>query len=256
MKLSTSITLMFREFEPLERIEQAAKAGFQGVEIQVLEADPQAMAEAAKQHGVKVALLNVGMGDFLGGGPGLSGVPGREEEFRQAFDIALAAARTLDCAHIHIGPSCVPEDTERDACLEALASNIRYALGKAQQHGIELLIEPVNRPERATVLLGTTSEIVDFLESRSIQGVSVLYDIFHSVMSDEDPLQILASYKQHIAHIQFSDVPGRTPPGKGTIAFEAIWSSLEAQGYDGWLGAEYFAMADTPDTLDWMQDFA
>ena len=91
-KFSASVTLMFREWPALGRLAAARQAGFERVEIQVLEAAPADVATAAAGAGVSVLLLNVGMGDFLQGGSGLSGVPGREQAFLSELDKALAAA--------------------------------------------------------------------------------------------------------------------------------------------------------------------
>jgi len=86
MKLAASVSLMFRELPLLDRFDAARRAGFHGVEIQRLhEGDPAEMARAAQDAGVQVVLVNCGLADYLQGGPGLSGVPGRELEFRETF---------------------------------------------------------------------------------------------------------------------------------------------------------------------------
>lgn len=256
MKLSTSITLMFREFDPATRIAEAAKAGFAGVEIQVLEDAPDKLAAAAKESGISVALINAPMGDFLQGGAGLSGAPGKEAEFEEAFDLTLMAAKTLGCSHLHVGPSCSTDDTDRDAGLACLKANLVKALQKVEGTGITLLIEPINRKERPTALLGSTGEVAEFIAYPALAGIGILYDIYHSVLSDEDPIAMYDQHKDRIAHIQFSDAPGRTAPGGGSIPFADILSHLKTAGYDGWLGAEYFAPADTLSTFGWMKDFA
>jgi hydroxypyruvate isomerase len=57
--------MMFREHPIQERFAAARAAGFQGVEIQVVdEGDPGTMAVAAREAGVEIVLINVDMGDL------------------------------------------------------------------------------------------------------------------------------------------------------------------------------------------------
>jgi hydroxypyruvate isomerase len=119
-KFSASISFMFREHAVLDRFAAARDAGFAAVEIQVIdEGDPSQMAVAARAAGITVALINVPMGDYLAGGPGLSGVPGRESEFRHAALRAFDTAALLGAPVVHLGPSRVPEGASRQECLAA-----------------------------------------------------------------------------------------------------------------------------------------
>src|SRR5205823_5464009 len=104
-------------------------AGFAGVEIQRLaDGNPDDMACAATDAGVRVVLVNTGSGDYSLGGDGLSCVPGRESDFRAAVEYALAAAATMGALHVHLGPSRVPPEATRDECLRTYCANIRVAL--------------------------------------------------------------------------------------------------------------------------------
>src|SRR3546814_3685010 len=79
MKISASVSMMFRELPLLERFAAAARAGFDGVEIQVIdEGDPAEMAHAARAAGMPVVLMNLPLGYLFAVGPVLSGVPGRD----------------------------------------------------------------------------------------------------------------------------------------------------------------------------------
>jgi hydroxypyruvate isomerase len=46
-------------------------------------------------------------------------------------------------------------------------------------------------------------------------------------------------------------VPSRAEPDEGEIDFRAIFQALDAQGYDGWVGAEYRPRGDTDAGLGW-----
>ncbi len=162
MRFSTSISMMFREHPVDERFAAAGQAGFDGVEIQFLaEGDPVRMAAAAAAAGVEVVLINVGMGDYLVGGPGLSGVPGREGVFAEELDKALEAARLMQAHFVHVGPSRIPDGVAREACLDTFRANLDAALALHAARGSRagLLVEPMNRVEAPTALVNDIDDL-------------------------------------------------------------------------------------------------
>ncbi len=257
-RFTTSVSLMWRDLPIAERFASAKAAGFCGAEIQVPgEAAAADWAAAAESSGLPITLMNLDMGDYLGGGPGLSGVPGREAAFAAALDIGLDAAALLKPAILHIGPSRVPEGVASEACLDVYRANVALALEQACSRGIpaQLVVEAVNRAEAPTALIGTTAEAAAIAADFG-GALKLLFDLYHAAAGGEDPL---ASYRTHagaIAHIQFSDLPGRQPPGKGTLDFAALFAGIEAAGYAGAWGAEYMSFAGTGATLGWMEALA
>ncbi len=91
LNICANVSWLFREHEFVDRFAAAGEAGFAGVEFHDPEGvDPTTVARAARDAGVTIALFNASIGDFVKGGPGLSGVPGREEEFRRVVGEACA----------------------------------------------------------------------------------------------------------------------------------------------------------------------
>jgi hydroxypyruvate isomerase len=255
-RFSTSVSMMWRDMPIPDRFRTAKAAGFTGVEIQVpAEAPATEWAEASGAAGLPVLLLNLDMGDFLGGGPGLSGVPGREAAFSNALAAGVEAVRLLKPAFLHIGPSRVPDGESREDCLAVYRANVAKAAAATAGLGTQLVVEAVNRLEVPTALVGSTAEAAAEAET-SGGALKLLFDLYHSAAGGEDPL---ASYRAHaglVAHVQFSDLPGRQPPGRGTLDFRALFAGLEGAGYAGLYGAEYMSFAGTADTLGWMAELA
>jgi hydroxypyruvate isomerase len=255
-RFSTSVSMMWRDLPIPERFRAAKAAGFTGVEVQVPAEAPAAdWAAASAEAGLPVLLLNLDMGDFLGGGPGLSGVPGREAAFADALAAGVEATRLLKPAFLHIGPSRVPDGESREACLAVYRANVAKVAAATAGLGTQLVVEAVNRMEAPTALIGSTAEAAAEAEA-SGGALMLLFDLYHSAAAGEDPL---ASYRAHaalVAHVQFSDLPGRQPPGRGTLDFRALFAGLEATGYAGPYGAEYMSFAGTAETLGWMAELA
>lgn len=255
-RFSTSVSLMFREFAMPERFAQAKAAGFEGVEIQFLaEGDPAEMATAAAAAWIDITLINVDMGDYMAGGAGLSGVPGREAMFRSEFASALDAADVLGARFVHLGPSRVPTGVDRTACLDTYRRNIDHAVESAAHRGTaaRLLIEPMNRVDAPDALITDIDDGAALIRAAYAGVIGLQFDIYHVAMNGHDPVEAYARHRDIAAHVQFSDVPGRQPPGDGTLDFAAIFAGIEERGYDGLFGAEYMPRQPTLETLGWMQ---
>ena len=253
MQLSASISFMFRELPLLERFAAARAAGFAGVEIQRLaEGDVDEMARAAREAQIQVALVNVGAGDYSAGGDGVSGVPGREEAFRESLEQGLAAARTLGAHHVHLGPSRIPAGMSRDECLRTYLANVRLALCLSRAAGVSLLVEGMNRVEAPTALLADVHEAGDVVRCVGSPRLGLQFDVYHVAMNGGDPRDAFTSLQGIVRHVQFADVPGRHEPGTGTLDIPGILATLAQRGYTGWCGAEYHPRRSTMESLDWM----
>jgi hydroxypyruvate isomerase len=257
MRFSASVSLMFQEHPLLDRFAAARDAGFTGVEIQRLdEGEPGAIARSAARAGIPVVLINVPAGDYLDGGPGLSGVPGREAEFRAAFDGTLEAAGRLAARFIHLAPSRVPEGSGRAACLAAYRRNIEYALDRVNRGGPGLMIEAMNRIEAPTALLSDVDEGAALIRAGFLGRLGLQFDIYHTAMNGRDVAAAFVAHCDLVRHVQFADAPGRHEPGTGRVDFGSVLGAIVRAGYDGWFGAEYRPSRETTATLDWMRRFA
>jgi hydroxypyruvate isomerase len=253
MRLSASVTFMFTEHPLLERFAAAREAGFDGVEIQRLaEGNAAEMARAAREAGVDVVLVNVPSGDWASGGPGLSGVPGREDAFREAFGEALEAATLLGARHIHLGPSRLPKGATPDECLAVYLSNVRVALGMSRAASASLLVEAMNPVDAPTALFSSTAAAAGAVRTVGDACFGLQFDIYHAAMNGDDPVATFAAHRPLVRHVQFSDVPGRHEPGSGRLDIPAILAGIVHAGYAGWAGAEYWPSTSTEASLGWM----
>jgi hydroxypyruvate isomerase len=247
---------MFRELALLERFAAAKEAGFEGVEIQVPgEGGARDMAAAARSVGIPVVLINVDLGDYLEGGFGLSGVPGREATFRAAADQAFAAALLLDAKFVHLGPSRIPVGVERQRCQDTYVANVERLLDTAKDAPFRLLLEPMNPVDAPSGLFTDIDVAADLLRGTFASQVGLLFDLYHLAMAGTDIAAAAGRHRDLIGHVQFSDAPGRHEPGTGKIDFLAAFAALEAAGYDGGYGAEYFPTVPTLETLGWRPVF-
>ena len=86
-------------------------------------------------------------------------------------------------------------------------------------------------------------------------NVGLQYDIYHMQIMEGDLAPTIKRLLPQIKHIQLADTPGRHEPGTGEINYPFVFSTLDALGYDGWIGCEYQPQKDTISGLNWLTPY-
>src|SRR5258708_4585202 len=127
-KLAANLWWLFTEVPYLDRLEAAARAGFQGVELQFpYDYTPEAIAERLQGTSLTVTLLASSPGDFKGGELGWACHPGAEARFQESIELAISYAEPLRCSRIHVMPGIPPSGFEREELEEVFIRNFRWA---------------------------------------------------------------------------------------------------------------------------------
>lgn len=257
LNFCANINWLFREHDFSDRIAAAGEAGFSAVEFYHTEGtDPVTVVKKAAEAGVKISLFNCWIGDFFEGGPGLSGVPGREQEFRQAVDqvCAFGAAVGGD-AGIQIGQSLVPGGIGRQQCFDVYLENLQYASAKLADVNCRVMIEPMNTVDFPNILIADVATALQAIAKAGVGNLYLQFDCYHEAMNGGDVVTSIQRYYQQIKHFQFADVPGRGEPGTGKLDMQQIFRTLDELGYDKWVGAEYQPTGSSDESLDWLREY-
>jgi hydroxypyruvate isomerase len=255
-RFAANLGFLFAELPLLARFEAAHRAGFMGVEIQGPGNETAAaIASAARDAGVEIVLCNAPVGDFLSNGSGLSGVPGRQAEFREAIQWVGNFAWEIGCGSVNIGPSRLPSGADRKSACAAMVENLQYAGDALGGRSIRALIEPLSSHDFPGTLLSTVDEATAIVRACGHSNVHVQFDIYHMHQMHSDALVALEENLPCIGHLQFADAPGRGAPGTGAIDFDRFFGTLDRLGYSGWIGAEYRCGENTEQTLAWLERY-
>ncbi|HZE95505.1 MAG TPA: sugar phosphate isomerase/epimerase family protein [Planctomycetota bacterium] len=115
---------------------------------------------------------------------------------------------------------------------------------RARKAGTTFLLEPLNRYEGNVV--NTIGDAVELIRTLSTRNVTILADLFHMNIEEDDLLAALRSGHHHLSHVQLAD-SNRRPAGQGHTNFRAVAMTLDAIAYKGYLSAEALPWPD-PDT--------
>jgi hydroxypyruvate isomerase len=257
----------------MERFAAAAKDGFKGVEYLFPYAfSKQEIAAALKDTGLQQVLFNAppaghdrdsAQAAWDQGVRGTTCLPGREDEFKRGFMLALEYAETLNCPRIHVMAGLVPEAFRVASHLPAhlstsaahastpgpmrdtYLSNLRWAAEQAASAGRDVLIEPINTRDIPGFYLNRQDQAHSIIEEVGATNLKVQMDLYHCQIVEGDVAMKIRKYLPtgSVGHFQIAGVPERHEPDIGEINYPYLFSVIDevssACNWQGWVGCEY-----------------
>lgn len=254
-KFAANLNMLFTEHPFLERFKAAADSGFQYVEyLFPYEWDPHCLAAELKQNQLQQILFNLPPGDWAQGERGIACLPDRIDEFRQGVDEAIKYANILEVKQLNCLSGLAPMGADKTILWQTLVNNISYAAQRLNEHGITLLIEPINsKVDMPGFFIDTLEKSLQLIKDAKQKNIKIQFDIYHMQIMQGDILRTVENNLRFIQHIQFADCPGRHEPGTGELNFNTIFSQLDQLKYSGWVSAEYIPESTTERSLNWFQ---
>lgn len=217
-----------------ERLAAAAEAGFDGLELR--DADRPGLEDVHGHAPTACPELGGWLGDFDRAArrrtieglrrqlDGIAALGGRGVITPAAWGMFTRRLPPFD------EPPRTPAE-DREVLLEGLAE-----LGAhAEQAGVVLLLEPLNRYEDHMV--NTVATAAELIAAAGSAGVRILADTYHMNIEEDDSCAALRSIAHILGAVHMSD-SNRHQPGTGQVPFAAIVATLREIGFDGVLSVE------------------
>lgn len=241
MNLLLWATHITQEHFPILRDLKAA--GFDGVEIPIFEGD------AGHYRRVRTELDALGLGcttvtvvgpDANPISPDASCRAKAVERLRWVIDMNHILGSRRMCGPFH-SPLAVfsgqgPTEDEK----QRAADTLRQAAGFAQQAGVTLCIEYLNRFE--CYFLTTAKDAKALVQAVNHPSFRTMYDTFHAHIEEKNPAGAIETVADVMAHVHISE-NDRGTPGTGQVRWDENFKTLREVGYDGWLVIEAFGRA-------------
>ncbi|MFZ4624768.1 MAG: 2-oxo-tetronate isomerase [Rhodoferax sp.] len=250
-RFAANLSLLYPELPFLERFAAAARDGFTAVEYLFPYAWPKhELLARLRGNGLQQVLFNAPPGGvdaassvlaWDAGSRGLACIAGRDAEFRQGLELALDYCTALACPRLHVMAGLVPDGQEHDKLQAVMVANLRWAAQAAQQLGVTVLIEPINRRDMPGYFLHRQEQAHALLDAVAAPNLQVQMDLYHCQISEGDVATKLRRYLPtgHIGHIQIAGVPERHEPDVGELNYGYLFDLIDELGYSGWVGCEY-----------------
>jgi hydroxypyruvate isomerase len=252
-KFAANLTMLYNELGFLERFDAAAAAGFRAVEFLFPYAFPAAEIRARlDRNRLALVLHNLPAGNWEAGERGIACHPDRVGEFQDGVGKAIEYAKALGAPQLNCIAGIAPQDVARDAALATLIANLAFAAGKLKAEGLRLLIEPINTYDIPGFFLSGTRQALEIIDATGSDNLFIQYDIYHMQRMEGELANTIRKNLPRIRHLQLADNPGRNEPGTGEINYGYLFRTIDALGYDGWIGCEYKPATTTAAGLSWM----
>ena len=249
---AANLTMMFNEWDFLDRFKAAADAGFEAVEFLFpYEFAPDVIAVQLQQNNLKQALFNLPPGNWAAGERGTAALPERSEEFRASVATAMTYALALNAPTLHMmSGKAKRADNEAMAAYRDAAT---YACEVAADHNITVVIEPINSRDMPDYFLNDFNFAANLISELNLPNLKLQYDIYHRQIIHGDVMKSLEQLMPIIGHIQIAAVPLRHEPLTGELDDARIFRHLDALGYKYVVGCEYRPAGGTVAGLKWMK---
>ncbi len=222
---------------------KAKELGYDAIELFAPSAEGLGDLETClKDHGLKLAAMGTGAGAVLRKltltSPDAEVRRAGREFINTVIDVAgrFGAPAILGSMQGRWGGGL-----EKPTALGYLRSALEEFGERARKAGTTFLLEPLNRYEGNVV--NTIGDAAEMIHSLSTRNVTILADLFHMNIEEQDLCGALRGGAGLITHVQLAD-SNRRPPGHGHTDFRAVAATLASIGYKGYLSAEALPWPD------------
>ncbi|MFK7801887.1 MAG: hydroxypyruvate isomerase family protein [Anaerolineae bacterium] len=252
IKISANLGFLWSDRPLPDGIQAAKAAGFHAVECHhPYDTDPALVEAALAETDLPMIGINTKFGDMSAGEFGLAAVPDRESEAQAHIDQAVEYAAKIGAQNVHV----LAGIGEGMCALHTYKGNLQYAAEKAAEHGINILIEPLNPLSNPGYFLNNSGMTAEIIEELGLPNLKLMFDCFHIQIIEGNLTSRLAELMPIIDHIQIASVPGRNEPDRGEVAYDWLIPKIYEMGYTGYIGAEYRPETTVEAGLSWLDQF-
>ncbi|HHW11143.1 MAG TPA: TIM barrel protein [Firmicutes bacterium] len=232
-----------REVPFLERIDLAAKAGYQAIEFwQWRNKDLNALAD-------KVAGLQMAVAAMVGSSGKLVDAS-LHQELVDDIGAAIEVAERFSCRTLIVTTGNEIPGTARAVQHENIVAGLRQAAPLAGKAGVTLVLEPLNvLVNHNGYYLYSSAEGFEIIREVASPAVRLLFDIYHQQVSEGNVTANMLANLDLIGHLHIADVPGRHEPGSGELNYRNILRTVKSAGYDKYAGLEFLPTGDSLQVL-------
>ena len=156
------------------------------------------------------------------------------------IDLAVQLGSKIVCGPFYSATGRAGAHTaeERTQQLEQIASALRPICDKAEDAGVILALEPLNRFE--TDCVNTLQQASDLIDRVGSSALKIHIDTFHMNIEEEDSAAAILKHGRHIAHVHAS-ASHRGLLGQDQVDWKGVLSALHSIGYSGDIVIESFS---------------
>lgn len=247
-KITSSVMLWTLKGSFEEKLEIAAKAGLQSVELvseHIKWTDPEIekMKKLARS-------FNLGMDTIIATPdwktrPVSMVNPAQRENFLNDVRKAVTFAQKLEIPQIILMSGDEVPGKSHAEQYASLVEGSKRAADLAAPANLTLIVEPLNsKVNHKDFFLTTCVEGMKLIKDVDNPHLRLLFDIYHEQVQIGNVTRTVTEAMPYVAVFHVADNPGRNDPGTGEMNYANIYKAIQKTGYGGYITMEYLPLAE------------
>jgi len=238
VKFSVCINSITGDLSRVDAIHLSKKLGYKAVEFwEGTDFPVGEFKQAVDETGLNVACMGSGFAALVD--------PTKRPEFLQKLSEAIANAKTLGAKNLIAVTGQELTGVCRQAQHDSIVDGLKEAAKLLAGTDIILNLEPLNiLVNHQGYYLATSAEAFEIVRKVNSPNIKVLFDIYHQQITEGNLIANITANIDMIGHFHIAGNPGRGEPYYGEINYHEVFKAISAAGYDGYLGLEYWPVAD------------
>ncbi len=252
-KITSSVMLWTLKGTVEERVQAAAKAGLQSVEL-VSEHISWSETEMREKKKL-ISSLGLGIDTIIaspdwGKRPVSMVNPAHREGFLADVRSAIDHARKLEVPQIILMGGNEQPGMSREQQYASLVEGGKRAAELAAKASVTLIFEPLNsKVNHKGYFLTTCVEGLKMTKEIDNPHYRLLFDVYHEQVQVGNVIRTLTEAAPYVAVFHVADNPGRNDPGTGEMHWPNIYKAIAKTGYSGYVCMEYLPVGDQTPSL-------
>lgn len=215
-------------------VPKLAKMGFDTIEVPLDEPDMINSVEARKiieDYGLEVTTC-------AAMGPGRDLIHPDEKVRKNGYEYlkkSITKASELGSSvfagplYAEVGRQWRSTEEEHKKELDLLTTQLEKLSSQAEDEGVTLCIEPLNRFE--TSFINLTSQALEIVNRVNSPSCKILFDVFHASIEEKNLGDAIRLAGDNLYHFQLAE-NDRGTPGTGQVAWQEVAEALKEIGYE------------------------
>jgi hydroxypyruvate isomerase len=182
--------------------------------------------------------------------------PAEREGFLQEINLAVEAAKKLDCKKLLVLTGNELGGMSREQQTSNVVAGLRAAAPILEKNGMTAIVEVLNTfVDHAGYFLYYIRDGAEIVDRVGSPNVKLLFDLYHTQIMEGNLISNLRTYIEHVGHFHVGDHPGRNEPGTGEINFRNVFKAIYELGdqYTGYVALEFRPLAPIEQVLPAMR---
>ncbi|MCL2462934.1 MAG: TIM barrel protein [Defluviitaleaceae bacterium] len=176
--------------------------------------------------------------------------PSARQAYIEGLKESVQAAKKLGCDTLISQVGADLPGVPRHEQHKSVVDGLKACAPLLEAEGVTLVIEPLNLSvDHAGYYLWQSDEAAEIVGETASPRVKMLFDIYHQQISEGDVTRRIRKNLDLIGHMHAANTPGRHELDAGELNYRYIFEEIDAAGYDGYMGLEYFPVREPKNGL-------